>query len=79
AEPCPIAATFSFRDDKGVSLADFASRDTMVAVGDAANLLADYSSADLLAYRGLQRDCEDRRTLIDLLVDQIEFADVVVI
>lgn len=79
AEPCPIAATFSFRDEKGVSLADFASLDTMVTVVDAANLLADYSSADLLADRGLQRDGEDRRTLIDLLVDQIEFADVVVI
>ncbi len=79
AEPCPIAATFSFRDENGVSLADFASLDTMVTVVDAANLLADYSSADLLADRGMQRDGEDRRTLIDLLVDQIEFADVVVI
>ncbi|MGO7594398.1 GTP-binding protein, partial [Rhizobium leguminosarum] len=73
AEPCPIAATFSFRDENGVSLADFASLDTMVTVVDSANLLADYSSADLLADRGLQRDGEDRRTLIDLLVDQIEF------
>ncbi len=79
AEPRPIAATFSFRDENGVSLSDFARLDTMVTVVDAANLLADYSSADLLADRGLQRDGEDRRTLIDLLVDQIEFADVVVI
>ncbi len=79
AEPCPIAATFSFRDENGVSLSDFAKLDTMVTVVDAASLLADYSSADLLRDRGLQRDGEDRRTLIDLLVDQIEFADVVVI
>jgi G3E family GTPase len=79
AEPRPIAATFSFRDENGVSLSDFARLDTMVTVVDAANLLTDYSSADLLADRGLQRDGEDRRTLIDLLVDQIEFADVVVI
>ncbi|OAV48886.1 4-hydroxytetrahydrobiopterin dehydratase [Rhizobium sp. WYCCWR10014] len=79
AEPCPIAATFSFRDENGVSLSDFAKLDTMVTVVDAASLLADYSSADLLRDRGLQRDSEDRRTLIDLLVDQIEFADIVVI
>jgi G3E family GTPase len=51
----------------------------MVTVVDAASLLADYSSADLLRDRGLERDGEDRRTLVDLLVDQIEFADVVVI
>lgn len=79
AEPRPIAATFSFRDENGVSLSDFAKLDTMVTVVDAASLLADYSSADLLRDRGMQRDGEDRRTLIDLLVDQIEFADVVVI
>lgn len=79
AEPLPIAATFSFRDENGVSLSDFAKLDTMVTVVDAASLLADYSSADLLRDRGLERDGEDRRTLIDLLVDQIEFADVVVI
>jgi G3E family GTPase len=79
AEPTPIAATFSFRDENGVSLSDFARLDTMVTVVDAAGLLADYSSADMLRDRGMQRDGEDRRTLIDLLVDQIEFADVVVI
>jgi G3E family GTPase len=79
AEPRPIAATFSFCDEKGASLSDFAKLDTMVTVVDAANLFADYSSADLLRDRGLERDGEDRRTLIDLLVDQIEFADVVVI
>ncbi len=79
AEPRPIAATFSFRDENGVSLSDFARLDTMITVVDAASLLADYSSADLLRDHGLQRDGEDRRTLIDLLVDQIEFADVVVI
>ncbi len=79
AEPRPIAATFSFRDENGVSLSDFARLDTMITVVDAASLLTDYSSADLLRDHGLQRDGEDRRTLIDLLVDQIEFADVVVI
>jgi G3E family GTPase len=79
AEPRPVAATFSFRDESGVSLSDFATLDTMVTVVDAASLLADYSSTDLLSDRDLQRDGEDARTLIDLLVDQIECADVVVI
>lgn len=79
AEPRPIAATFSFCDEKGVSLSDFAKLDTMVTVVDAANLFSDYSSTDLLRDRGLERDSADRRTLIDLLVDQIEFADVIVI
>lgn len=79
AEPRPIAATFAFRDENGVSLSDFARLDTMVTVVDAASLFADYSSADMLKDRGLERDGEDSRTLIDLLVDQIEFADIVVI
>lgn len=79
AEPLPIAATFSFRDEKGVALSDIARLDTMVSVVDAANLLSDYSSADLLSDRGKTRDDDDKRTLVDLLVEQIEFADVVVL
>jgi len=79
AEPLPIAATFSFRDEQGRALADFARLDTMVTVVDAANLLADYGGGDLLRDRGEVRDAEDERTIIDLLVEQIEFADVVVI
>lgn len=79
AEPLPIAATFSFRDEKGVALSDIARLDTMVSVVDAANLLSDYSSADLLSDRGKARDDDDKRTLVDLLVEQIEFADVVVL
>ncbi|WFU50081.1 GTP-binding protein [Sinorhizobium terangae] len=79
AEPLPIAATFSFRDETGAALCDVARLDTMVSVVDAVNLLANYSSADFLADRGEARDKDDKRTLIDLLVEQIEFADVVVI
>ena len=79
AEPLPIAATFSFRDENGSALCDVARLDTMVSVVDAANLLADYSSADFLGDRGETRDTDDERTLVDLLVEQIEFADVVVI
>lgn len=79
AEPLPIAATFSFRDIEGRALADIARLDTMVTVVDAANLLADYSSLDFLHARGEARDDGDERRIVDLLVEQIEFADVVVI
>ena len=79
SEPLPIAATFSFRDEAGVSLSDLARLDTMVTVVDALSLLANYSSRDLLRDRGELRDTYDQRTLVDLLVEQIEFADVVVI
>jgi len=79
SEPLPVAATFSFRDEAGLSLSDVAALDTMVTVVDAMNLLASYDSRDLIRERGEQRDAYDQRTLVDLLVEQIEFADVVVI
>ena len=79
SEPLPIASTFEFRDDAGQSLSDVARLDTMVTVVDAFHLLQDYSSADFLADRGETAGSEDRRTLVDLLVEQIEFADVVVL
>ncbi len=79
AEPLPVAATFDFRDENGRSLSDVAKLDTMVTVVDAANLLRDYSSTDFLADRGETAGDGDERTLVDLLVEQIEFADVVVL
>ncbi|MFD1745352.1 zinc metallochaperone GTPase ZigA [Rhizobium helianthi] len=79
AEPLPVAATFDFRDEDGQSLSDVAQLDTMVTVVDAANLLNDYASADFLADRGETAGEDDNRTLVDLLVEQIEFADVVVL
>jgi G3E family GTPase len=79
AEPLPVAATFEFRDENGRSLSDVARLDTMVTVVDAANLLKDYGSADFLADRGETAGEGDNRTLVDLLVEQIEFADVVVL
>jgi len=79
AEPLPVASTFSFRDEAGVSLSDIARLDTMVTVVDAANLLRDYGSNDFLRDRGETAGDGDDRTLVDLLVEQIEFADVVVI
>jgi len=79
AEPLPIAATFEFRDEQGLSLSDVARLDTMVTVVDAANLLRDFGSRDFLRDRGEVAGAGDERTLVDLLVDQIEFADVIVV
>jgi G3E family GTPase len=79
SEPLPVAATFNFEDEDGESLAQVARLDTMVTVVDAANLLKDYSSTDFLRERGESLGEEDRRTLVDLLVEQIEFADVVIL
>jgi len=78
-EPLPVAATFEFRDEDGHSLSDVARLDTMVTVVDAASLLANYSSHDFLRDRGEVAGPEDERTLVDLLVEQIEFADIVVL
>lgn len=79
AEPLPVAATFEFRDEQGNSLSDLARLDTMVTVVDAANLLNDYGSADFLRDRGEVAGDDDDRALVDLLVEQIEFADVVIL
>jgi G3E family GTPase len=79
AEPLPIAATFAFRDETGASLSDVARLDAMVTVVDAVNLTADFESRDFLRDRGETRDAADQRTLVELLVDQIEFADIVVV
>ncbi len=79
SEPLPVATTFEFRDEAGLSLSDVARLDTMVSVVDAVNLLKDYSSQDFLKTRGVALDDADDRTLVNLLVEQIEFADVVVL
>lgn len=78
-EPLPVATTFDFRDEDGKSLSDIARLDTMVTVVDASNLLADYASTDFLRDRGESLGEEDDRTLVDLLVEQIEFADVIIL
>ncbi|NOD75935.1 MULTISPECIES: GTP-binding protein [unclassified Ruegeria] len=79
SEPLPVAATFDFRDELGESLSDVSRLDTMVTVVDAVNLLNDFSSHDFLRDRGETMGEEDERTLVHLLTDQIEFADVVIL
>ena len=79
SEPLPVATTFDFRDEDGNSLSDVSQLDTMVTVVDAANLINNYSSTDFLRDRGESLGEEDDRTLVDLLVEQIEFANVIVL
>jgi len=79
SEPLPVAATFEFRDESGESLSDVARLDTMVTVVDAVNLLKDFSSHDFLRDRVEVMGEEDERTLVHLLTDQMEFADVVIL
>ncbi|NHI06550.1 cobalamin synthesis protein P47K [Streptomyces sp. KO7888] len=79
SEPMPVAATFAFARDDGATLGDLARLDTMVTVVDAANFLPELAGGDELAERGLDQYEGDERTVSDLLMDQIEFADVIVL
>jgi len=79
SEPLPVAATFTFVDETGQSLSEVARLDTMVTLIDAAKLLEDLGSVDDLRDRQLALAEDDERTLSDLLIDQIEFANVLVI
>ncbi|MEU9124438.1 GTP-binding protein [Streptomyces sp. NPDC048506] len=79
SEPMPVAATFAFPRDDGATLGDLARLDTMVTVVDGANFLPELTGGDGLAERGLDQYEDDERTVSDLLMDQIEFADVIVL
>ena len=79
SEPIPVAQTFTFEDENGVSLSQVAKLDTMVTVVDAASFLRDYNAAEALQDRGESLGDDDERTVTDLLIDQIEFADVIVL
>lgn len=79
SEPMPVAETFTFEDETGLSLAQVARLDTMVTVVDAYNFLRDYGSGDFLRERGESLGEADDRTVVDLLIDQIEFCDVIVV
>ena len=79
SEPLPVAETFTFADEDGVSLSDVADLDTMVTVVDAVNFIKDYDEAKYLQDTGESLGEEDERSVADLLVDQVEFADVILI
>lgn len=79
AEPLPVAETFTFRDEQGQSLADLARLDTMVTVVDGVNFLRDLHEAESLESRGESLGADDERSVTDLLIDQVEFADVILV
>lgn len=79
SEPLQVAETFTFEDEVGESLNALARLDTMVTVVDGFNFLRDYSSYDSIAQRGESLGEEDNRTVVDLLVEQIEFCDVIIL
>ena len=79
SEPMPVAETFTFADESGQSLSDVAVLDTMVTVVDAANFLRDFGSSDDLVDRNLGLSDEDERNVVDLLTDQIEFANIILL
>ncbi|WP_394751052.1 GTP-binding protein [Spongiimicrobium salis] len=80
SEPIPVAQTFSFESEDGtIDLSRFSYVDTMVTVVDAFNFLKDFSSSDYLVTRSLTDIEGDDRTIVNLLTDQVEFANVIVI
>ena len=79
SEPLPVAETFTFADEGGVSLSDVASLDTMVTVVDAVNFLQDFRQAKPLQETGESLGEEDERSIADLLVEQVEFCDVILV
>ena len=79
SEPLPVAETFTFADEDGTSLSDVARLDTMVTVVDAVNFLRDFDEAKYLNETAESLGEEDERSVADLLIDQIEFADVILI
>jgi G3E family GTPase len=79
SEPMPVAATFLFEEEGGTSLSAIARLDTMVTVVDASRFVHAFDELDDLADLGVGRDLDDDRGVAELLVDQVEFADVLVV
>jgi len=79
SEPLPVAETFTFADENNVSLSDVADLDTMVTVVDAVNFLVDYEKTQTIQEAGQSLGEDDNRRVTDLLIDQVEFADVILI
>ena len=80
SEPIPVAQTFSFESEDGsIDLSRFSYVDTMVTVVDAFNFLKDFSSPQYLKDRNLTDIEGDERTIVNLLTDQVEFANVILL
>lgn len=80
SEPLPVAQTFSFQDEENdIDLSRFSKLDTLVTVVDALNFYKDFGSAETIHSRSLNDDPEDQRSIVNLLTDQIEFANVILL
>ena len=80
SEPIPVAQTFSFESEDGaIDLSKFSYVDTMVTVVDAFNFMKDFSSSQFLKDRDLTDIEGDERTIVNLITDQIEFANVIIL
>ncbi|MEK9727347.1 MAG: GTP-binding protein, partial [Candidatus Margulisiibacteriota bacterium] len=79
SEPLPVAETFTFEDENGSSLSDYATLDTMVTVVDAVNFFDNLDSLELLKDRGESLGEDDERSIVDLLVEQVEFANIILL
>ena len=79
SEPLPVAETFTFRDELGVSLSDLARLDTLVTVVDALSFPQEYLAANTLLDVGATTDEEDIRNVSNLLTEQVEFANIILV
>ena len=79
SEPMLVAETFTFKNESGISLSDIANLDTMVTVVDGNNFLKDYRAFETLKSRNIESNNQDERTIANLLIDQIEFANIIIL
>ena len=79
SEPLPVAETFTFEDESGRSLSSLAQLDTMVTVVDAFNFPRLLNEAESLKERNMEIGDDDERNVADLLIDQVEFSNVIVV
>lgn len=79
SEPEHVAETFFYEDEKGKSLSQLVNLDSMISLVDSVNFLKELENADHLAERDLAVDDEDERTIADLLIEQVEFADILIL
>lgn len=79
SEPLPVAETFTFEGDDGISLSQVAQLQNLITVVDSSTFLTEMSCTEALIDRSWQADGDDKRGIADLLFDQVEFADVIVL
>ena len=79
SEPLPVAETFTFTDENGFTLNDKARLDTLVTVIDSRHFLSQFGSTETLSDKNIGISREDHRALVHLLIDQIEFANIILL